>query len=223
MKKKVDKYKFTIITLSFVFALSLTVTIVLAAFNANKSGSVTLNFADGLTMALVSKGGSGTVRITGGGVNDYTFTYAPQTNVTSNVKYDGIIATLNKDGWVSYQIELYETTSGSAIAPQGAWSGPSSKGLCTFIPQGSRTNWVVATTPTAGLFNVTTSNNLLTCVGKVKWQESNSTLTADLFDGYHFRNSNGSSATRSYVDDLSGRSFEVHFTIKANTESSPTF
>ncbi len=223
MKKRIDKYKLTVIALSTVFALSLTVTIVLASFIAGKSGSVTLNFADGLTMVLTPRGDSGVISITGGGADQYTFTYASQSNVTQNLTYDGVVATLNKAGYISYQVTFLETTSGSAVAPAGAFSYVGSY-TYQFQPTGERTNWRLAfwIQNLTSKFNVTALNNTLTFVGKNLLSDADN-FTMELWSRWAMRNPDNTEPKRKYIDDLGGRSFELQFTIKADTASAPTF
>ena len=218
MKKQIDKSKITIIILSIVFALSMSVTITLAAFSANKTGDVTLTFADGLTMTLTPKTKSGYITFTGGGVDEYTFTYTPQTQVTGMKYYNGINATLNKSGWVSYQVSLWETTSGSAVVP-GSWVGPQSDGVFFFQATGAKNSWTMSILPTIGMFNISKSANMLTCVGNEIW--ASNSLSKEILDSWALRNSVYS--MRDYVDDLAGRSFECRFTIKASTAAAPTF
>ncbi len=68
MKSSRDKkFKFTVIALAIALCATITSTIILAAFSANKTGDVVLSFADGLTLSLSPKNGTGTIKITGAG------------------------------------------------------------------------------------------------------------------------------------------------------------
>jgi len=216
--QKVDKSKLTIIILAVVFALSLSVTITLAAFSANKTGDVTLTFADGLTMTIAPQN-QRSIKVTSAGVDDYTFNYTPQTNVKSNLTYDGVNATLNKDGWVSYQVTIYETTSGSNVAPAGAWVKES--GALRFYPPTNdpKPNWCCPINISFTVFDYSISNNTITLTSKAIWTDTG--LTKQLWGDWAMRNRDQS--VTAYVDDLGGRSFEVFFTVKARTDAAPTF
>ena len=210
--RKDKKFKVWVTVLSILLGLSLTSTIVLAAFSASKSGSVTLTFAEGLTMSLSPKGASGTIQITAATINDATFNYAPSSNNTEDVTFDGISATLNKEGWVSYQIVLAETTSGQTLA--GAWS--ISSNTATFTPTGTQTDWRCVFTGNSN-FTLSQSGFTLTATGSAKWLTA--ALTKDLFTSIVFRGQ----TSAAYIDDLAGRSFTLSFTISANTSAAPTF
>lgn len=220
LNPKKDHFKFTVIVLSFVLAISLSVTIVLAVFTANKSGSVTLNFAEGLTMVLSPYGTSGRIVMTGGGADEYTFTYPPQTNVQGILRYDGVKATLNKAAWVSVKIELKEVINNSETVLNGRWT-KNADGDHYFYPSGEKTNWTFIIRPDKNLFSSTYgSTSVLTSTGISLWANVNEANT--LWTGWviraidHYTNGN-------YLNDLAGRQLKVYFTVKAKTDSAPTF
>ena len=213
----VDKSKITIVILSIVFALSMSVTITLAAFSANKSGDLTLTFADGLTMRLEPVGGNYRFKITEAGVDDYTFSYEPTTNKTGRVPFDGIIATLNKSAWVSYQISIWEIISNNAVVAAGEWRYEGR--YHRFYPSGNKSNWAIGWTLNVTNFSYTASGNVLTQNGTAAWESDS--LSKELFSDWEIRNRDLN--IREYVDDLAGRTLEVRFTIKAQTDQAPTF
>ncbi len=213
MKSSRDKkFKFTVIALAIALCATITSTIILAAFSANKTGDVVLSFADGLTLSLAPKNGTGTIKITAAGSDVATFNYDSASNRTANTTFDGISATLNKSGWVSYQIVLAETTTGQNLA--GSWS--ISGNNATFIPTGTQTDWRCVFTGNSN-FTLTTSGFTLTATGAAAW--ASNALTKDLFDLIEFRGN----TNQAYINDLSGRTFTLSFTISANTAAAPTF
>ncbi len=217
MKAKIDKtdrkFKFTVVILSIVLVLSLTTTIVLAAFSAQKTGDVTLTFADGLTMSLAPKN-TGTIKITAADEAATTFSYAAASNKNENTTFDGIVATLNKEGWVSFQIVLAETTSGQTLA--GSWTVSGNN--ATFTPTGTKTDWVCVFTGNSN-FTLSANGFTLTATGAAKWTGTGSALTKDLFSQIEFKGN----TSAAYVNDLGGRSFSLSFTISAKTDAAPTF
>ena len=221
MKKQVDKSKITIVIMSIVFALSLSVTITLAAFSANKTGDVTLTFADGLTLTLSPQGSNNSIQITGGEADSYTFSYPAQVNAAERRVFDGVLGTLNKSAWVSYQVALYETTSGSSVAPSGKFELRGN--TYYFVASGTKSNWMMPLALTDDIFsvNLTGVTNIITFMGAAQWGQGNVELTNRIIYPWSFRHSNLSLA--GYMDDLAGRSFEIRFTIKARTDSAPTF
>ena len=215
MKKK-DKSKFALILMSIALVLSMSVTVTLAAFAANKSGSVTLTFAEGLVMILSPHGYTGRVTMTGGGANEYTFSYPTQTNVSSMIRYDGIHATLNKSGWISLQIVLKEQISGSDVVIPGSWTVNSE---AYFIPSGTNNKWHFNIDPNLDIFTISSQGSTLNCIGKVKLENANEENT--LWQGFTIRNIDYN--RRDYLDDLAGRTLKMYFTIKARTDAAPTF
>ena len=219
MKKQVDKSMITIIILSIIFAISLSVTITFAAFSANKTGEVMLTFADGLTMTVTQRNyNADYLKITSAGVNDYTFNYATQSNLTTNPYYDGVVATLNKEAWVAYKVILNETTTNTDVAPAGTWRMEASN--CVFRPSGERPIWIVVINIDTSLYDIVCSNNIAIFTSKTKWSADN--LSAILWNHWYFRNRESGAATH-YIDDLGGRAFRVDFTVKAQTDQAPTF
>lgn len=221
VKQKKDHYKIIVTILVVAFSFSLSVTIILATFTANKTGDVTLTFANGLTMSLTPLGTSGRIQITAAGVDAATFSYTPVSNSDDQVFLDGIQATINKDAWISYRIEVFEIISGNAVAPPGSWRTPTEGSKYTqFYPNVAPSNWQVSFYSGTGNFYPQLDNsnaNALIVSSSTICAASSSPLVIMgyvLFRGHTDQN---------YVNDLSGRSFEVHFIIKARTDEMPTF
>ena len=211
MKKQVDKSKIAIIIMSIAFALSLSVTITLAAFSANKTGDVTLTFADGLTMRISPLGTSGRVQFSSADENTATFNYTTQTNINDVIYLDGINAVINKDAYIAYKVEIKETTSGTTI-PAGAWRPNGRYGF--FEPTGQKNKWRAAFfsgTP------VKQADNVFTCTSSTILTASASAIK--LMDYIVVSGANGDA----YLDDLSGRSLQFSITVKARTDAAPTF
>ena len=135
--------------------------------------------------------------------------------------FDGVTATLNKPGWVSFQIVVYETTSGSAVDVPGSWTYYSPSSTLIFYPSVAPQKWAVGFTINGAIFDVSQTNNVATCIGNTLWDSNN--LSASLWKSWQIRNRDNSSGVVGYVDDLSGRSIRVDFVIKANTDAAPTF
>jgi len=215
MKKQVDKSKITIVIMSIVFALSLSVTITLAAFSANKTGDVTLTFADGLTMRISPLGTSGRVQFSSADENTATFNYTTQTNINDVIYLDGINAVINKDAYIAYKVEIKETTSGTTI-PAGAWSPNGRYGF--FEPTGQKNKWRAAFfSGTATFQPVKQADNVFTCTSSTILTASASAIK--LMDYIVVSGANGDT----YLDDLSGRSLQFSLTVKACTDAAPTF
>jgi len=222
MKKQVDKSKITIVILSIVFALSMSVTVILAAFSANKTGDLTLTFADGLTMTIDPKNaGSSWVKLSSAADEDATtFSWPVKTGQLAGLRYDGVSATLNKPAWVGYKIELRETTSGAATLT-GSWRyiQNANNEKIYFEPTGSKTDWrftIYVLTNTSYTFS-TGSGVIFTAISTAKWDTSN--LTQDIFQSWEIVGR----ADYRYINDLANRSFEILFTVKAQTDQAPTF
>ncbi len=217
METKIKKshYKLTVTILAVVFVLSLTTTIVLAAFSAGKSGSVTLSFADGLTMVLAPKGNSGRLAITGGGADEYTFSYAARSNKVDYGAYDGFTVTLNKLGWIALRVELLETTSGSDVAPLGSWQRNSSSEMI-FRPTGTNTDWVSSFFVNLTDYDHSESGSTLILTSLVAVSANTTVTLVDMWSIKGRTNYN-------VLNDLSGRAFKFNFTVKAHTEAAPTF
>ena len=215
--KVIDKSKITITILSIVFVLSLSVTITLAAFSANKTGDVTLTFADGLTMSLAPVGVNGRVQITAVGVDAVSVSYPDQPNRTYDPMWDGIVATLNKPAWVAFQLVLQETTSGTPTTPSGNWAN--SNGYVTFTPTqtGENIDWAARIALESSTFNIVTTPTTVTCTAKTIW--SGDALSTMVFSHLWI----GGKASAHYVNSLAGRSFVFNLTIKARTDAAPTF
>jgi len=221
MKKQVDKSKITIVIMSIVFALSLSVTITLAAFSANKTGDVTLTFADGLTMQLDPLNfEEGYLTITSASVSDTTFSYTiPQSN-NAAVRLDGVKATVNKQCWIAFKVEIKEVISGSRVTPSGNWARYGNT-FAAYYATGEKSDWKMQMqildtyfTYGAGVFDgsgvIVTSKDLI---------PSNKLQNLIIF---RFVKLMGV-AQEDYVNDLAGRNFEIYITIKAQTDQAPTF
>ena len=225
MKKQVDKSKITIVIMSIVFALSLSVTITLAAFSANKTGDVTLTFADGLTMSLAPKqSGSGTFyyEITSADESSTTFTYPqwqmPSVTVANRLTTaDGVVATLNKAGYVSWRIDVKEVISNVAGAISGAWRKINDS-LYYFEPTGTLTDWRIELgVVDYSYYTITFSGSTITGTGSTLW--TTDSLTHTIFTWLKI----AGVSSRYYFNDLGGRTFTFDFIIKAKTDSAPTF
>ena len=214
--KNVDKSKITIVILSIVFALSMSVTITLAAFSANKSGDLTLTFADGLTMRL-DPVESGSLRITTADESATTFSYTPVNNTTGSVYLDGIKATINKDAWIGVKIEFLENISGNLQAPSpGAYAINGT--ICRFDP-GASYDWYSQMYKVGSSFtySLTNSPNVFVCTSATICSASSSPI--ELFHNIVI----WGKANNSYVNALAGRTFVFNITIKAQTDQAPTF
>jgi len=203
--------------MAIALVLSLSATITLAAFAANKSGSLTLTFADGLTMRLDPLGNSGRIQFQSADENTATFNYVPVTNLTGAQYWDGINATINKDAFVAIKLTFIETTSGQDVAPSGAFVVAGNGLYCQFRPPGSYTWYAeMAKDGVEGFtFSLTSEPNTFISTS-VKLTASNSPIK--LFDRIAVRGT-----TFSYVTDLGGRSFKFLLTVKARTDAVPTF
>ena len=222
MRKKIDKSKLTIIILSVVLALSLSVTIVFAAFTANKSSTVTISFDNGLTMRLEPLGTNGRIQFVTANENATSFTYSPATNLDNSVALDGMDATLNKPAWIALKVEFWETTSGSDVAPVGngfALSQNSNTYFCHFRTKNNGWYAEMVKTGTTFTYALTASPNIFTST-------STAACAADtkirLFDRISIWGMLLSSE-RNYCNQLAGRSFKFVITIKARTDQAPTF
>ena len=221
MRKKIDKSKLTIIILSVVLALCLSVTIVFAAFTANKSSTVTISFDNGLTMRLEPTDSASTFKIATADENSTTFTYNIS-NVAATgsgiVHVDGIEGTLNKSGAVAYKMVIKESVSGSLVNLTGTWrtTTSASRQVYVFQPSGEKNDWKIEIVVNFDLFSATPTNNQIVCTSDIWGSDS---LTQILF--YWFKIT-GKSA-RYYYNDLAGRTIVIEFTIKARTDQAPTF
>ena len=212
-----QKTTFVIMALSILLALSITSTIVLAAFSSQKTASTTIRFANGLKMELTPKG-TGTFQITSAGQDATNFVYNTNNQITGqtgSVTLDGITATLNKPGYVAYQMVLQEGGSGVS----GSWVNNS--GLVTFVPTGaptaSNTDWKAVLSVNTSNFSVAAAANVVTVTGTSIWAAG--ALTKDLFASLVFSGYNDTEL----IDSLAGRTFSLGITIKASTESALTF
>ena len=218
--KVIDKSKITITILSIVFVLSLSVTITLAAFSANKTGDVTLTFADGLTMRLESNGISVPYTIATADENATTFTFGTgsMTSLGAAAFYGGVIATLNKSGWIAYKFEFFETTSGSEVAPTGAFTISSTNEYpVSFLPTGNNIDWIFGFMVNTTSFNSVASGNSFVSTSKTIL--SANSLSLELFNKFTLKGR----TNWNYVNALGGRSFKFYLTIKARTDAAPTF
>ena len=217
-KKRMDKkYKVTIVALSLLLAIALTSTIALAAFQANKTSSATISFANGLTLKLEATATSdSTIRIatTNASVSG-TFTYSAtsgnsMTGLTSNVVIDGIKGTLNQAGYLAYSILLKEGSNNIA----GSWAALTDTGTsAVFTPNGSGkpNNWRAKITLAAGWTAATSSNTY-----KIQNATQIAANTAtNLFTKLEFYGS----GTAANVTDLAGRSIIMSFKVVADTTS----
>ena len=209
-KKKMDKRtKITFIIMSVLLAFSLTTTIVLAAFQAQKTSTATLTFASGIKMKLDPKTSGAAIKITSA---DYavtgTFSYSgTMTNLNSNVSLDGITATVDQAGYVAYSVILKEGSSQIA----GSWSNLSSN-ASTFVPSSGSKNWKAVLTVPSGWTISSKSNST------IKMQNATAFTAGtgkDLFTSLEF----AGSGTAANITDLAGRTIVMDFKIVADTAS----
>jgi len=219
LKKKMGrKQKFTILTLSLLLAVSLTATIVFAAFTANKTGSVVLSFANGLTMQLDPIDSSAAIHITSAPAaqtGTFSFTSDEFEDLSDTTTVNGIKATLkDQNGYVGYQVEIKEVVSGAETTIAGSWAN--SNGTVTFTPTGTKTNW------RAVLVVNRTNFPTIAVSGQTMSAKSSAALTKDT--AYNlFTSITLDGVPAGLMDDLAGRKIKFLFTIKADTAAVVTF
>lgn len=219
-----NKGKLSIIILSVACVLSLTVTIVLATFTANKTGSVTLTFENGLTMVLDpqnSGGGSYYYKITRADETATTFSYpqveTPDATVNNRLPtIDGVIATLNKPGYVSLQFAVSEVINGEPQLFDGRWRWQNP--MYIYTPYGDRNDWRFEITMNEqSLFTFSNNKSALIGIGNILWSDND--LTHSLYASVRL----AGESSRYYFNDLAGRTFRYDITIMARTDQAPTF
>ena len=125
------------------------------------------------------------------------------------------MVTLNKSGWVALRVELLETTSGSDVAPNGAWQRNSSSEMI-FRPSGVNTDWVSSFYVDLTVYDHSESGSVLTLT-------SMSAISADAATELISMWSIKGRTSYNVLNDLSGRAFKFNFTVKARTDTAPTF
>ncbi len=209
-KKKMDKKtKVSFIIMSVLLALSLTTTIVLAAFHAQKTSTATLTFASGIKMKLDPKTSGAAIKITSAAYAvTGTFTYSgTMSNLNSNVSLDGILAQIDQAGYIAYSVILKE--SSATIA--GTWSAISS-GVSTFTPSAGSKNWRAKLTVPSGWTGSSVTTNKFKVQNSTQIAASTST---ELFTSLEFYGS----GTPANITDLAGRTIVMDFKIVADTAS----
>ena len=97
-----------IVVLSVLLAAALASTIVLAAFNASKTGTTTLTFGNGITLEVTGTG------VTQGTTSDTSFSIVkPNLSSFTEATISSITATANQDAFIAYKI----TPSASGTSP----------------------------------------------------------------------------------------------------------
>ena len=224
VKQKMSKgTKRAFILMAILLTLSMTTTIVLAAFQASKTSTATLTFANGIKLALTKTGTSGTTIQIGDAAAAVTgtFTYAAtsgnsMTNLNGIVNMDGIIATVSEQtGFLAYSILVKKgTASGTASAIAGSWTAAG-----VFTPQATAEKWKVYLTLPASTWTGTATSNAATAF---KLKQSSSTAiatggTITLFSKLVIAGTG--SATDANVTALGGMKVEFEFKVCADTVS----
>ncbi len=227
VKRKMDKRtRGAFILMAVLLVLSMTTTIVLAAFQANKTSTATLTFANGIKLALTKTGTSNTTieiadaaaSVTG------TFTYSAKsgssmTGLSAAVNMDGIKATLtDQAGFLAYSILVKMGDAGSTTsAVTGSWSAISGSGTTsTFQPQGQ--DWTLILTVPASTWSASATTNATT---PLKVSQSSGTAIATgstgvvLFSKIVIQGATDASN----VTSLAGKQIDLEFVICADTVS----
>ena len=201
--------------------LSLTVSVVLAAFTANKSGAVILSFANGLTIKLEPIDSNAAIHIETSNASQsgqFAFTSDEFANLSDTTTVNGIKATLyNQNGYVGYKVELKELINNAESTIDGSWTN--SSGTVTFTPNqsGAKKDW------RAILVVNTTSFPTIACSGQSMTAKSSAALTKE-GSGYNmFTSITFDGATAHLMDDLAGRKMKLLFTINADTAGVVSF
>ncbi len=222
LKKKNNKRKFTIVVLAMMIGLSLTATIVLAAFSAQKTSTATISFANGLTLQLQAKDSTAAIHINADTASQSgTFTYVSTgtTDLEGATTVDGIQAKpIDQDAYLGYQVEIVEVVNNVEQTVAGGWTYNSSSGVATFAPTGTKSAWKAEMTINKTNFtSVTPTANTQKVVAK-----TGAALTAgsfyDLFTQIVF-----DGTTAGMINDLAGRSMKLKFEIKADTTNNISF
>ena len=222
IKRKNNKRKFTIITLAVMIGLSLTATIVLAAFTAQKTSTATISFANGLTLELQALDANSAIHINtsaGSQTGVFTFVTTNTTNLEGATTVNGIKAKpINQNAYLGYQVELVEVVSNAEQSVAGSWTYNSSSGVATFTPTGTKTAWKAEMTINKTNFtSVAPTANTQKIVAK-----TGSALTAGNFYNL-FTQIVFDGTTSGMIDDLASRSLRLKFEIKADTTNNISF
>jgi len=222
IKRKNNKRKFTIITLAVMIGLSLTATIVLAAFTAQKTSTATISFANGLTLELQALDANSAIHINtsaGSQTGVFTFVTTNTTDLEGATTVNGIKAKpINQNAYLGYQVELVEVVSNAEQSVAGSWAYNSSSGVATFTPTGTKTAWKAEMTINKTNFtSVAPTANTQKIVAK-----TGSALTAGNFYNL-FTQIVFDGTTSGMIDDLASRSLRLKFEIKADTTNNISF
>ena len=217
--KRSAKRKFTIIALSVMVALTLTTTIVLAAFSAQKTSTATISFANGVTLELAAIDSTASIHVNSSAASQsgsFTFDTTNTSDIEAAATVNGIKAKLyNQNAYLGFKVELVEVVSNAETTVNGSWTN--SSGTVTFTPTGTKTNWTaVMVLNTTNFPTVSASGQVVTAASTAALaKETNyfNLFSSIVFDG----------TTAGVIDDLAGRSMRLKFEIKADTSTAVTF
>ena len=205
--------KIAFIIMGVLLGLSLTTTIVLAAFTAGKTSTATLTFASGLTLKLDPLDSSAAIHITSApAAVTGTFSY---TNGTSNdtftnldapVTLNGIKATPNKAAYIAYQLTLKIGANNAG----GSW-GTVSSNKVTFT---ATDDWKLELTLQANWVKDSSTNSTIV----IKKSSTTSTSGEQIFASIYVCGK----TTATNMNALAGLSLGLEFSIQADTAATPT-
>ncbi len=223
MQKKSNKRKFTIAVLSLLVGLSLTATIVLAAFSAQKTSTATISFANGVTLELAAIDSNASIHVNASAASQsgtFTFDTTNTSDLETTTTVNGIKAKLmNQDAYLGYKVQLVEVVTANNESTEqtisGSWSN--SSGTVTFTPTGTKTNWkAVLTVNTTNFPTISASGDTVTAASTAALTKEASyfnLFSSIVFDG----------VPTGSMNDLAGRSVKLKFDVKADTAAAVTF
>ena len=214
VKQKMSKgTKRVFILMAIMLVLSLTSTIVLASFQAQRNSSASVTFANGVTLKLTKTGTSGansSITNDSSGSATAAFNYANATNLTTNALLDGISCqVLNQAAFLAYSILVIDGSTNV----KGSWATFNSSNVAIFTPTSG--NWRVSVTVPASTWTGTATSSATT---PFKVMQTSTTATAAnnslvLFNKIEIYGS----STASDITALAGKN--IKFTIKLSAHT----
>jgi len=217
-RKKLDKRtKISFVIMSVLLALSLTTTVVLAAFRAQFTGNaITLTFANGIKMKIFANDSSATLKVNPSTTDltvAGTFTYSGTlTGLGANTTLDGIKCQIDQQGYLAMGFRVKLGSSWVA----GNWSTFSSN-VSTFTP--SSGDWLAKITFSSA-WAKNESGTTANASGPLKVKQSSSSATAASTDVTLFTQIVvQGKTTAADVTALAGQSVTFQIQIYASTAS----
>ena len=209
----------TILILSILLALSLTSTLVLASFQAQRNSTAQLGFANGVTLQLTKTGTSGA---TTSSITDETsgsataaFNYTTKSNLNANVILDGInCKVLNQAAYIAYSVQVLDNTT----AVTGSWATFDGNNAAIFTP--SSGNWRAKVTVPASTWTGTATSNATTQFRVL--QTSNTAIAANASIVLFTKVELYGSSTAADVSALAGKTMKFSFKLSAHTTARNT-